>query len=105
MSLDDVVQRMWLEQRATALALAEELVALGGEEDPSADVVDQGYRAAHRLAGSLGMYGMPDGSELASVLEESLTPGDERILDHDTFRSIATQLRSVILLGPTASGS
>lgn len=105
MCLDDVMQRMWGEQRATALALAEELVALGGEVDPSADVVDQGYQAAHRLAGSLGMYGMPDGSELASLLEESLAPGDDRVLDHDTFQSIAAQLRSVILLGPTAPGS
>jgi chemotaxis protein histidine kinase CheA len=103
-SLDDLVQRMWLEQRDTALALAEELVRLADDVDHSEQVVEQGYLAAHRLAGSLGMYGMPDGSELASVLEESLS-GDDGMLDRDTLRSIATQLRSVILLGPIASGS
>jgi chemotaxis protein histidine kinase CheA len=104
-SLDDLVHRMWLEQRDAALELAEQLVLLADAVDPPAQVVEQGYLAAHRLAGSLGMYGMPDGSELASVLEESLTPGDEGVLDHDTFQAIATQLRSVILLGPTASNS
>jgi chemotaxis protein histidine kinase CheA len=103
-SLDDLVQRMWLEQRDTALALAEELVRLADDVDPSEQVVEQGYLAAHRLAGSLGMYGMPDGSELASVLEESLSGGDG-MLDHDAMRAIATQLRSVILLGPIASSS
>ena len=105
MSLDDLVQRMWLEQRDTALELAGQLVLLADDVDPPEHVVEQGYQAAHRLAGSLGMYGMPDGSELASLLEESLAPGDDRVLDHDTFQSIAAQLRSVILLGPTAPGS
>ena len=103
MGLDDLVQRTWLEQRDTALTLAEQLVLLADTVDPPQQVVEQAYLAAHRLAGSLGMYGMPEGSELASVLEESLMPGDDGVLDRDAFQSIATRLRSVILLGPTAS--
>jgi chemotaxis protein histidine kinase CheA len=45
-----------------------------------------GLEAAHKLAGVLGIFGMPQGSEIASAIEallkagETLSPGDLAIL-------------------------
>lgn len=99
---EDVIRRLWFEQQGTALELADELARLARHNDPSADALERGYRAAHRLAGSLGMYGIPEGSEIASRLEDHLSPGQERALPRDVVVSLAARLRRLVADGPIA---
>jgi HPt (histidine-containing phosphotransfer) domain-containing protein len=104
-SFDDVVRRMWLEQRTTALGLADELATLARQEDPTADALVRGHRAAHQLAGSLGMYGIPEGSEIASLLEDHLSPEGARSIPPDVFVSLTARLRQLVVDGPVTSAS
>ena len=38
------------------------------------DARERGREAAHKLSGVLGIFGLPQGSEMASALEEQLKP-------------------------------
>ena len=58
-----------LEQRA---ATVEEAVAALAATDLDENLRARAERDAHKLAGSLGMFGLPQGSELAAELERSL---------------------------------
>ncbi|MDO8391652.1 MAG: Hpt domain-containing protein [Actinomycetota bacterium] len=100
MSLDDIIRQLWHEHCDSALRLADELVALASAAEPSIEARERGHRAAHQLAGSLGMYGMADGSELAGQLEDHLLPGADASIDATEFARIAGNLRRVVLHGP-----
>ena len=66
--------------------------SLGGEERAAALV------AAHKLAGSLGTFGLPEGSELASELELMLrAPGVPEIM---RLSELAERLRAIVRAGP-----
>ena len=66
--------------------------SLGGEERAAALV------AAHKLAGSLGTFGLPEGSELASELELMLrAPGAPGIM---RLSELAERLRAIVRAGP-----
>ena len=66
---------LWQTSRPTIL---ERMAALhAAEEALAADPLDQeardrGREAAHKLSGVLGIFGLPQGSEIASALEETL---------------------------------
>ena len=64
-------------------ALASSL--LSGDADPGRR--EQAYLDAHKLTGSMGTFGPPEGSRLAGRLEATLEPG--RPLDADRAREIA----------------
>ncbi len=100
---EDVIRRLWLDQQGVALELADELARLARQDDPSADALERGYRAAHQLAGSLGMYGVPEGSEIASRLEDHLSPSQEGALPPDVVVSLTARLRRLVAAGPIAS--
>jgi diguanylate cyclase (GGDEF)-like protein len=61
--------RAALEQRAATVEEAVAAMAGGGLEE---NLRARAERDAHKLAGSLGMFGLPRGSELAAELERSL---------------------------------
>jgi HPt (histidine-containing phosphotransfer) domain-containing protein len=56
-------------ERMTALhASRRALTANPGDQEAR----DRGREAAHKLSGVLGIFGLPQGSEIASILEEQL---------------------------------
>ena len=68
--------------------------SLGGEERAAALV------AAHKLAGSLGTFGLADGSKLASELELMLrVPGVPAVM---RLSELADSLRAIVRAGPVA---
>jgi putative two-component system response regulator len=73
---DDFEQRVRTLEQAVAAILAGSL----DEELRAA-----GERAAHRLAGSLGMFGLPRGSELAFELQERLAPQPRSVRTDDAL--------------------
>jgi HPt (histidine-containing phosphotransfer) domain-containing protein len=56
-----------------------------------------GREAAHKLSGVLGVFGLPQGSELASSIEFQLK-SDERLTEDDlsTLRELVADLDAVI---------
>jgi HPt (histidine-containing phosphotransfer) domain-containing protein len=77
-----VLERLTLLDRAAAAALAQTL---------SFELRDEATSAAHRLAGSLGMFGFPEGTRLARQLEqELLAPACEPA----TLAQLAADLRA-----------
>jgi len=99
MSLNEFIRRTWLENAEIALDLADRLVAhgatLAAEGLEVAARTAQALDAAHRLAGSLGMYGLSEGSELASLLEDQLRLGG--LMSVSEFSRIAQCLRQEIV--------
>jgi HPt (histidine-containing phosphotransfer) domain-containing protein len=66
---------LWQTSRPTIL---ERMVALHAASEALAanpfdqDARERGREAAHKLSGVLGIFGLPQGSEMASALEEQL---------------------------------
>jgi HPt (histidine-containing phosphotransfer) domain-containing protein len=88
-SIDDEVRAIWERMKPTAVARAQALrdafTAPGGD--------DAAARAdAHKLAGSLGMYGLTEAAELATAIDGLIVAG--ALDDHrrDELRSLAEQL-------------
>lgn len=75
---------LWQTSRPTIL---ERMAALhAAREALAANPLDQGARergreAAHKLSGVLGIFGLPQGSEIASALEEQLKSPDPLFAD------------------------
>lgn len=65
------IGELWRELRAETIARIDELQrdVAGLSVRPSADVAQRSQMEAHRLAGSLGSYGLTGGSLLARELE------------------------------------
>ncbi len=73
---------IWARRRPQVLERVEEVeravaVLAAGAPDPAR--IEAGRAAAHRLAGSLGMFGSPEGSAVASELETLLAPGADPV--------------------------
>jgi HPt (histidine-containing phosphotransfer) domain-containing protein len=77
-------------ERVAEVERAAAAVAAGDCEEP--EVIEAGRAAAHRLAGSLGMFGSAAGSSCASQLEEVLAPGADAAL----VLRLAADLRAAI---------
>ena len=66
---------LWQTSRPTILERMVVLQAAGKNlaENPfDQEARDRGREAAHKLSGVLGIFGLPQGSEIASALEEQL---------------------------------
>jgi diguanylate cyclase (GGDEF)-like protein len=91
-----------LEQRiATIEEAVTAMVAPGLDEDLRAGA----ERDAHKLAGSLGMFGLPRGSELAAELERSLSVADGPAASElprlaELVLELQSQLRGLLEHGP-----
>jgi HPt (histidine-containing phosphotransfer) domain-containing protein len=104
---DASIAALWEQARERALGrvdVVEDAVAalLSGALDP--ELADSARREAHKLAGSLGTFGMPAGTEHARALELTFEAGAEpsagpELADH------ATALRRVVEEGPAAAPS
>lgn len=87
--LDDAIAAIWERSKPT---VAERLAAVEAASSGAADPAtrEAGLRAAHQLAGSLGTFGVPEGSDLARAVEHELQgPADPARLADCTTRLAA----------------
>lgn len=95
------IARIWVESEAVMHARLDAVDAAGaallaGSLDAELRVA--ATSAAHKLAGSLGTFGLPDGSELAGELEVMLRdPGVPPVM---RLSEIAERLRAIVQAGP-----
>ncbi|ADB74243.1 Hpt domain-containing protein [Geodermatophilus obscurus] len=71
--MSDAVARLW-ERFRPLVDQRVELLRAHAEGDPGVPR-EEALRVAHNLAGSLGSYGRPAGSEIARRIEEALQQG------------------------------
>ncbi len=87
---------IWARRRPQVLERVAEVeraaVAVAGGDGHEPEVIEAGRAAAHRLAGSLGMFGSAAGSTYASQLEDALTTGADPAL----VTRLAADLRAAI---------
>lgn len=106
--MDDLLQTVWIESEATVaerIALVDAAVEhlLAGQLDE--DERHSACQAAHRLAGSLGLFGLHRAGEAARALEIQLerggSPGPERrrIL-HEELAMLASRAAEPRAVGP-----
>ena len=81
-------------ERMAALHAVEQTLATNPQDQ---EARDRGREAAHKLSGVLGIFGLPQGSELASSLEEQLK-SPEPLLPGDlaTLKTRIAELSAVI---------
>jgi DNA-binding response OmpR family regulator/HPt (histidine-containing phosphotransfer) domain-containing protein len=102
---------LWKQFRGTMLERLEVLESVGVdvlEGDAAEDRLEDAHHAAHKLHGSLGTFGLRQGSELASELEELIEGGLEAGLlaagDRYRYSELVVGLRREIEAGrPAAS--
>jgi HPt (histidine-containing phosphotransfer) domain-containing protein len=88
--------QLWQSSRPTILERLSILRAahaalLANPEDTAAR--SEGREAAHKLSGVLGVFGMPQGSEIAHIVEECLKP--ETPLSAGDLASMAQQITAL----------
>ena len=95
----ELLSRIWLQNlplmrgRVASLeAAAEE--ARGGVLSPARRT--EASDIAHKLAGALGMFGYPAGTDIARVMEQMLEANEP--VDGPAFVALATQLRNALPL-------
>lgn len=91
--IDPEIAALWARMKPVALERAERIVAAcDGDVDETSAAED-----AHKLAGSLGMYGFAEASELAVEVDGLVRAGalgDERV---SALRAAAVALRQAIV--------
>ncbi|GAB4143012.1 MAG: response regulator [Cyanobacteria bacterium J069] len=85
------------------IAYLDQAVALLRSNSLSAMCRDEAEQAAHRLAGSLGMFGFPNGSQLAQEIERLLQTPD-RLTELPRLSSLVDQLHQVLQAPPQGGG-
>lgn len=99
MSEDDVqaaIARWWRQSRPVVLERIGDLEETAGalaEGRASPARVEQARAEAHKLAGSLGTFGLPRGSEIARELEQELERGGR---NPELLADLLAQLRAVV---------
>jgi HPt (histidine-containing phosphotransfer) domain-containing protein len=98
--IDDLLLRLWqknlptIRQRLDLLDHFGSVAASGSLEEPTRI---EALNIAHKLAGSLGMYGYQQGTEVASKMERILkSPTPETL---GTLRALAADLRKSLAAG------
>jgi HPt (histidine-containing phosphotransfer) domain-containing protein len=98
--IDDLLLQLWqknlptIRQRLDLLDQFSSAAASGQLEEPTRI---EALNIAHKLAGSLGMYGYQQGTEVASKMERILkSPTPETLA---TLRSLAADLRKSLAAG------
>ena len=98
--IDNVLAQLWQKNLPTIRERLDLLDKFGAAAASGA--LDETTRLealgiAHKLAGSLGMYGYPQGTEVASKMERILkSPTPETLL---TLQSLAADLRASLAAG------
>ena len=91
--MNDAVARLWDRFRP----LVDERIGLlqaHVDGDPAVSR-EEALRVAHNLAGSLGSYGRPSGSEVARSIEQALSD-DASPVDPAALRELLARLRAVV---------
>lgn len=101
--MQSALEELWLAGRETSLeriATVERAVAslLLGEEHDLADAVI----AAHKLAGTLGMFGLPEGSVAARSIETALEDGNLDGAEVTRLAGLVVQMRRAVEQSPGA---
>ena len=95
-SLDDALAAIWersrpiIAERLTRIEVAAAAAATGAARDD--DAHREGVRAAHQLAGSLGTFGLHEGSDLARAIEHEL----EGAADAGRLGQLTRRLRDLL---------
>jgi HPt (histidine-containing phosphotransfer) domain-containing protein len=99
--LDAAIAALWRDAQPRALervAVLEAAVTALADDTLAPETADAARREAHRLAGSLGTFGIPAGTEHARVIERALdagaSPGDAPAL-----AGAVADLRTVVEAG------
>jgi HPt (histidine-containing phosphotransfer) domain-containing protein len=90
----DIVARLW-EQFRPLVAQRLQLLQSYADGDGSVDREDA-RQAAHNLAGALGSYGRPQGSEIARRIELGLTAGAPESLTAADLGALLGRLRQIV---------
>jgi len=98
--IDIVLAQLWQKNLPTLrqrLDLIDQFAAAASTGNLPEDTRVEALSIAHKLAGSLGMYGYQQGTEVASKMERILkSPTPETLL---TLRSLAVDLRKSLAAG------
>jgi hypothetical protein len=103
--LDQLIRHAWFQHRELTLGHARVLVEFNAMlRDPRRQPTEEdraaARHAAHRLAGSLGMFGLVDGGAMAGWLEEHLYSPEAYPMDISEFGSLARALNAIVEQGP-----
>ncbi len=102
-NLSEFIEQLWQKHKPSVLerlAKLERTIAGLLENKISTEELQDAIRQAHRLAGSLGSYGLPKGSEIARTLEMILESGR---FDSSSLLGLSSQvveLRALVDAGP-----
>ena len=99
MNLDDVLAELWNEH-AAALANDAHVLARCSPDSDLSDVL----ASAHRLAGSLPMFGLRDSGDLAATIEELLIARRGDAADTERIASLGALIASDIQRRRTDDG-
>jgi HPt (histidine-containing phosphotransfer) domain-containing protein len=104
--LDAAIAALWHDAQPRALGRVEVLEAAvaalaSGALDP--DAAAEATREAHKLAGALGTFGMPAGSERARAIEQRLAAG-ATTSDAPALAGDVAALRAIVEAGPGGAG-
>ena len=104
--LQDAIAALWVDARPRTISRIETLegaiaALIAGAIDDG--LADRARREAHKLAGSLGTFGMPEATQHARAVEHALEAGARR----DAAPALAqhvTALRRIVEQGPAPAG-
>jgi HPt (histidine-containing phosphotransfer) domain-containing protein len=103
--LDAAIAALWRDARPRVLgrvATLEAAVAALRDGVLGADAAAEATREAHKLAGALGTFGMPDGTRHARAVERRLAEG-AGAADAAGLAADVAALRAVVEAGPGAA--
>jgi HPt (histidine-containing phosphotransfer) domain-containing protein len=99
-TIEAAMNRLWaqfvpqIEERIATLETAATAAAAG---TLTADLREQAHAAAHKLAGTLGTFGLQDGTELAREAETLYAAGSPAmIVENSRLIQLAAQLRATV---------
>ncbi len=99
-TIAEAMKRLWaqflpqIEERVATLESAGDASAKGAI---SAAQCEQAVAAAHKLAGVLGTFGLPEGTELAREMEALYAAGPAALTDTGgRAKEVAAQLRAIL---------
>ena len=101
LEVQQAIERLWLEGRKKSverLGIIEATTAglLLGDTTDLSDAIS----AAHKLAGTLGMFGLPGGSTLARKIEHTLESPELAEIDLEPLADMVDELRTSLESGP-----
>jgi diguanylate cyclase (GGDEF)-like protein len=99
-AMQRVLAELWTRHRDDVRQSIDDIAGYAAGDvpgDADTDAADVARRAAHRLAGTLGTFGLPSGSELAREIETALDRrGSSSEVDRARIEVLAADLRELV---------